>query len=67
MVEPQNRGSAQDSETSGAGEPDTAYSGEKARQGEIILRSRRRRLVFFGGLVGLLLLGLLLRLCAGPA
>lgn len=43
------------------------YPGEKARQGQIVLRSRRRRLVFIGGLVGLLLLGLLLRLCAGPA
>lgn len=29
------------------------YEGEKARQGEIILRSRRRRVVFIAGLVGI--------------
>lgn len=47
-------------------EPQQGYPAEKARQGYIVLRSRWRRLVFFGGLAGLLLLGLLLRLCAGP-
>lgn len=50
----------------GRGEEASGYPAEKARQGHVVLRSRRRRLVFIGGLVGLLLLGLLLRLCAGP-
>lgn len=43
------------------------YEATDARQGEIILRTRRRRMIFFGGLIGILLLGLLLRLCAGTA
>lgn len=42
-----------------------AYPGEKARQGHIVLRSRGRRMVFIGGLVGLAIVGLLLRFCAG--
>lgn len=54
-------------EALGRGEEASGYPAEKARQGEIILRSRRRRLVFVAGLAGLALLGLLLRLCAGPA
>jgi len=54
-------------EAPGQGEEASGYPAEKARQGQIVLRSRRRRLVFIGGLLGLLLLGLLLRLCAGPA
>lgn len=35
------------------------YPGKDARQGEIILRSRRQRVVFVGGLVGLVLIALL--------
>lgn len=42
-----------------------SYEAERVRQGEIILRTRRRRIVFIGGLVGLVLLGLVLRACAG--
>lgn len=36
------------------------YSGEKARGGEIILRTRRERAIFIGGLVGAVVLALLL-------
>jgi len=43
------------------------YDATDARQGEIILRTRRRRIIFFGGLIGLVLVGLLLRVCAGTA
>ena len=39
-------------------------SGQDARGGEIILRSRRRRLVFIAGLVGIVLLVLIVRLFA---
>ncbi|MER8803296.1 peptide ABC transporter permease [Mesorhizobium sp. M0998] len=35
------------------------FSAEQARQGEIILRTRARRIIFIGGLVGLVLLALL--------
>ncbi|MGK9233771.1 hypothetical protein KXS07_19715 [Inquilinus limosus] len=48
-------------------EPDTRrrepppYPAEKARQGEIILRSLTRRLIFLGGLVALALIILLVR------
>jgi len=37
---------------------------EKARQGRIVLNTRPRRLVFIAGLVGLVILALLLRVCA---
>ncbi|KXF75339.1 peptide ABC transporter permease [Paramesorhizobium deserti] len=37
------------------------YSGEKARQGEIILRTRTRRIIFIAGLAGILLFALILR------
>ena len=50
------------------GEPDDkprVYSGEKVRQGEIILRTRTRRLIFIGGLVGIVLVVLLVRVFAG--
>jgi hypothetical protein len=40
------------------------YPAEKARGGEIILRTRARRIVFIAGLVGLVVLLLLLRLLA---
>jgi hypothetical protein len=36
------------------------YSAEKARGGEIILRTRLRRMIFVGGLVGAIVLLLLL-------
>ncbi|MER8595951.1 peptide ABC transporter permease [Mesorhizobium sp. M1182] len=35
------------------------FSAEQVRQGEIILRTRARRIIFIGGLVGLVLLALL--------
>lgn len=38
-----------------------AYPAEKARQGEIILRTPARRVIFFGGLIGFVLLALILR------
>jgi hypothetical protein len=37
-----------------------AYSAEDLRQGEIILRTRRRRRIFFGRLVTCVILALLL-------
>lgn len=40
------------------------YAGQDARQGEIILRNRARRLIFIAGLVGLVGLALIAR-CAG--
>ena len=46
-------------ETKGRG---PVYSGEKVRQGEIVLRTPSRRLVFFGGLVGFVLLAVIFRL-----
>ena len=36
-------------------------SGEDARQGEIILRTRARRIIFIAGLVGIVLLAVLIR------
>ncbi|KRQ97173.1 hypothetical protein [Bradyrhizobium valentinum] len=43
-----------------------AYPGEKARQGEIILRKPWMRAVFMAGLVGCALLALGIRIAAGP-
>ena len=40
------------------------YPAEKARQGEIVLNTRRRRMIFFGGLIGFVLLAVLLPLFA---
>ena len=37
------------------------YSSRKARQGEIILRTRWRRIVFIAGLVGIVILALIFR------
>lgn len=37
-------------------EEQPAYPAEKARGGEIILRTRTRRLIFIGGLVGIFVL-----------
>jgi hypothetical protein len=36
------------------------YSAEKVRQGEIILRTRARRVIFIAGLVGLVILALVM-------
>ena len=36
-----------------------SYSSQDVRQGEIILRTRRRRWIFFGGLVACVVLALL--------
>lgn len=41
------------------------FSAEQARQGEIILRTRTRRIIFIAGLVGIVLLALLVRLAGG--
>jgi len=40
--------------------PPKSYPADKARGGEIILRTPLRRTVFIGGLVGAVVLGLLL-------
>jgi hypothetical protein len=40
------------------------YPAEKARGGEIILRSRTRRIIFLAGLAGAVVLGFLLTLFA---
>jgi hypothetical protein len=40
------------------------YTAEKARGDEIILRSRRRRIIFIAGLAGAVVLGFLLTLIA---
>ena len=41
----------------------TPYPAEKARGGEIILRTRTQRVIFFTGLFGAVILGLVLMLC----
>lgn len=38
------------------------YPGEKARQGEIILRTRARRLIFIAGLAGFVVLAIVLQI-----
>jgi len=40
---------------------DRVYDAEDVRQGEIILRTRTRRLIFIAGLVGFVILVLVLR------
>ena len=40
------------------------YPAEKARGGEIILRTRQRRMIFIGGLIAAIVLALLLGLFA---
>lgn len=45
-------------------DPAPHYSAEEARGGEIILRTRNRRILFLAGLVGIVLLALLIRLAA---
>lgn len=41
------------------------YSGQEVRGGEIILRTRARRLIFFGGLAAWAVLAVVLVLVAG--
>ena len=41
--------------------PGPELSGERARQGKIILRTRTRRILFIAGLVGLAIIAILLR------
>ena len=38
------------------------YSAEQVRQGEIILRTRTRKIIFFGGLIGIVLFALFMSL-----
>jgi hypothetical protein len=40
------------------------FSGQNARQGEIILRTRTQRIIFIAGLVGIVALALLVSLAA---
>lgn len=40
------------------------YPAEKARQGEIILKTRPRRVIFFVGLIGFVLLAIIIRVIA---
>jgi hypothetical protein len=42
--------------------PRSPYPAEKARGGEIVLRSRQRRMIFIGGLIAAIVLALLLGL-----
>ena len=44
--------------------PRSPYPAEKARGGEIILRSRTQRIIFIAGLAGAVVLGFLLSLFA---
>jgi hypothetical protein len=46
-------------------EHETVLSAEEARQGEIILRTRTRRVIFIAGLVGLVIVAVLLRISLG--
>jgi hypothetical protein len=46
-----------------SGRPET-HKAEDVRGGEIILRTRRRRIIFIAGLVGLVLLAVIWRLAA---
>ncbi|CDX61346.1 peptide ABC transporter permease [Mesorhizobium sp. LCM 4577] len=40
------------------------FSGQNARQGEIILRTRAQRIIFIAGLVGIVVLALVVSLAA---
>jgi hypothetical protein len=42
--------------------PKEPYPAQKARQGEIILRTRTRQIIFISGLVGFVILAVILRL-----
>ncbi len=39
--------------------PGPTYPAQKARQGEIILRTRAQRVIFIAGLAGMLIIGLI--------
>ncbi|MGO4637119.1 hypothetical protein AB4Z43_01615 [Mesorhizobium sp. 2RAF45] len=41
------------------------FSAQQARQGEIILRTRTRRIIFIAGLVGILVLAVVVRFAIG--
>ncbi|MBZ9671892.1 hypothetical protein [Mesorhizobium sp. ES1-3] len=41
------------------------FSAEQARQGEIILRTRTRRIIFIAGLVGIVILITVIRFAVG--
>lgn len=45
--------------TSNGNMEQSAYPAEKARQGEIILRTRTRRIIFLAGLVGIIVIALI--------
>jgi len=45
--------------------PRSPYPAEKARGGEIILRTRQQRMIFAGGLIAAVVLALLLGVLAG--
>jgi len=46
------------------GEQPVHLSADEARGGEIILRTRARRLIFLAGIAGIVILGVLIRLFA---
>jgi len=41
------------------------FSAQQARQGEIILRTRARRIIFIAGLVGILVMAIVVRFAIG--
>lgn len=43
------------------GQKEREFGAEETRQGEIILRTRRRRVIFIVGLVGIVLLAIIIR------
>ncbi|WP_206534785.1 hypothetical protein, partial [Mesorhizobium sp. M7A.F.Ca.CA.001.13.1.1] len=47
------------------GDNGPVFSAEQARQGEIILRTRTRRVIFIAGLVGIVILAIVVRLAIG--
>ena len=55
---------SQNDKTGGGASGPPTYSAQDVRQGQVILRKRWQRIVFFGGLVGLVLLPLVLMLVA---
>lgn len=45
-----------------AGKQQRTFSGRKARQGYVVLKTPLRRAIFFGGLIGLVVLSIVLAL-----
>ena len=41
------------------------FSAQEARQGDIVLRTRTRRMIFIAGLVGIVILAAVVRFAAG--